>query len=146
MTFNWQYISTDSYDSLVLNRWQVIIWTNHGLVYWCICVTQPQWIKKSSILNYSHTWYAELIMITSSNGNIFRITGPLWGEPPVKGRFSSQRAVNQSFVFFDLCLYKQLSKEWRSWWFETPSCASWRHCNVLTLTNQQQLESIWDIV
>ena len=47
--------------------------------------------------------------MTLSNGNIFRVTGPLWGEPPVTGGFPSQRPVTRSFeVFFDL----PLSKRW----------------------------------
>ena len=45
------------------------------------------------------------IMMMSSNGNIFRGTGPLWGEPPVKSGFPSQRLVTRSFgVFFDMLL------------------------------------------
>ena len=45
-------------------------------------------------------------MMTSSNGYIFRVTGPLCGELP------SQRQVTRSFdVFFDLCLNKQLCKQ-----------------------------------
>ena len=31
--------------------------------------------------------------------------------------------------FFDLFLTKQLSKQSWGWWFETPSCRLWRHCN-----------------
>ena len=71
------------------------------------------------------------IMITSSNGKIFRVTGPLWGNSAVTGEFTSQRAVTRSFdVFFDLRLSKRLSKQSRGWWFETPSRPLWRHCNV----------------
>ena len=41
------------------------------------------------------------------------------------------RSVTRSFdVFFDLCLNPQLSKQWKRWWFDTPSHALWRHCNV----------------
>ena len=44
-------------------------------------------------------------MMTSSNGNVFRVTGPLWGNPPVTGGFSSQRPVTRCFgVCFDLRL------------------------------------------
>ena len=40
-------------------------------------------------------------MMTSSNGSIFRVSGP----SPVTGEFPSQRSVTRSFnVFFDLCL------------------------------------------
>ena len=36
--------------------------------------------------------------------------------------------VTRSFdVFFDLHLNKRLSKQWRGWWFETPSRPVWRH-------------------
>ena len=70
-------------------------------------------------------------MMTSSNGNIFRVTGLLCGDSPVTGEFPSQRPVTQSFdVFFYLRLNKQQSKQSWSWWFETPSRPLWRHCNV----------------
>ena len=32
-------------------------------------------------------------------------------------------------VFFDVRLNKRLSKQWRSWWFETPRRPLWRRCN-----------------
>ena len=52
------------------------------------------------------------------------------GNSPVNGEFPSQRPVTWSFdVFFDLCLNKRLSKQSWGWWFQTPSCPSWRHCN-----------------
>ena len=60
-------------------------------------------------------------MMTSSNGNIFRVTG----------EFSLQRPVTRSFdVFCDLRPNKRLSKQSWGWWFETPSRSLWRHCNV----------------
>ena len=71
-------------------------------------------------------------MMTSSNGNILRvIAGSLWEEvnPPVTDRFPWQRPVTRSFdVFFELRLNKQLSKQSRCRWFETPSRLLWRHC------------------
>ena len=39
-------------------------------------------------------------MMTSSNGNIFRVTGPLCGNSPVTGEFPSQRPVTRSFDTF----------------------------------------------
>ena len=52
-------------------------------------------------------------IMTSSNGNIFRITGPLWGE--FAGAFHSQRVSNPAFdVFFDVRLNKQLQKRLRA--------------------------------
>ena len=66
---------------------------------------------------------------------LFRVTGPLWGLPPVTGGFPSQRPVTQSFdVFFDLRLNKRLSKQSGRRWFEMASRSLWRHCNALGFT------------
>ena len=75
-------------------------------------------------------WGGSLHMMTSSNGNIFRVTGPLCGESTGPGEFPTQRPVTRSFVvFFDLRLNKWLSKQPCGWWFETPSWSLWRHCD-----------------
>ena len=67
-------------------------------------------------------------MMTSSNGNIFHVTGHLCGE--FTGEFPSQSPVTRSFdVFFDLRLNTRLSKQWWGWWFETPLRSLWRHHN-----------------
>ena len=51
-------------------------------------------------------------MMTSSNGNFFRVTGPLCGEFTGPSEFPTQRPVTRSFdVFFDLRLNKRLSKQ-----------------------------------
>ena len=69
-------------------------------------------------------------MMTSSNGSIFRVTGPLCREFTGPGEFPPQRPVTLSFdVFFDLHLNKRLSKQTWGWWFETPSWSLWRQCN-----------------
>ena len=53
-----------------------------------------------------------VIMMTSSNGTIFRVTGPLCGEFTGTGELPAQWPVTQSFdVFFDLRLNKRLSKQ-----------------------------------
>ena len=71
------------------------------------------------------------IMMTSSNGNIFRVTGPLCGEFTGPGDFPAQRPVTRSLdVFFDLRPNKRLSKQPWGWWFETPSWSLWRQRNV----------------
>ena len=71
-------------------------------------------------------------MMTSSNGNIFRVTGPLCGEFTGPGEFHAQRPVTRSFdVFFDLRLNKRLSKQPWGRWFETPSWPLWRQCNAI---------------
>ena len=69
-------------------------------------------------------------MMTSSNGNIFRVTGPLCGEFIGPGEFPAQRPVTRSFdVFFHPRLYKRLNKQPWGWWFETPAWSLWRHRN-----------------
>ena len=71
--------------------------------------------------------------MTSSNGNIFRVTGPLCGEFTGPGEFPAQRPVTRSFdVFFDLRPNKRLSKQSWDWWFETPSWSLWRQCNEMS--------------
>ena len=53
------------------------------------------------------------------------------GKLLVTGEFPSQRPMTKSFdVFFYLRLNKRLSKRSGCWWFETPSCPLWHHCNV----------------
>ena len=68
-------------------------------------------------------------MMTSSNGTIFRVTGPLCGEFTGPCEFPTQRPVTRSFdVFFDRRLNKRLSNQPWGRWFETPSWSLWR-CN-----------------
>ena len=70
--------------------------------------------------------------MTSSNGNIFRGTGPFCRNSPVTDDFPSQRPVTRSFdVFFDLRPNKRSGKQSRRRWFETLSHSLWRHCNVI---------------
>ena len=69
-------------------------------------------------------------MMTLSNGNILRVTGPLCGEFTGPGEFPAQRPVTWSFyVFIDLRLNKRLSKQPWGWWFETPPWSWWRQWN-----------------
>ena len=49
------------------------------------------------------TYNCPNVIMTSSNGNIFRVTGPLCGDSTVAGVFLSQRPVTRSFdVLSDL--------------------------------------------
>ena len=76
--------------------------------------------------------------MTSSNGNIFRVTGLLCGDfhrSPVNS--PQKRSMTRGFdVFFDLRLNKRLSKQRWDWWLETSSRPLWRHCNVLLKLDQ----------
>ena len=84
-------------------------------------------------------------MMTSSYGNIFRVTGPLCGEFTGPGEFPTQRPVTRSFdVFFDLRPNKRLSKQPWGWWFETQSWSLWRQCNVdSALINTMKSDTKW---
>ena len=87
--------------------------------------------RMSVFSNCKRSNMIRLIMMTSSNGNIFRVTGPLCGEFTGPGEFPTQRPVTRSFnVFFDLRFIKPLSKQWWGWWFETLLWSLWRRCNV----------------
>ena len=84
----------------------------------------------------------QCFLVTSSNGNIFRVTGPQAGNSPVPGEFPAQRPVMRSFdVFFDLRPNKRLSKQRWGRWFETPSSPVWRHCNVMISLCQSETVS-----
>ena len=91
-----------------------------------VCKVVPMRLKSM------RCWFGSFpIMITSSNGNIFRVTGPLCGEVTGPGEFPTQRPVTRSFdVFFDLRLNKPLFKQSWGWWFETLPRSLWRHRNV----------------
>ena len=60
------------------------------------------------------------IMMTSSDGNIFRVTGHLCGE------FTGPRWIPHTF---DMRPNKRLSKQCWGCWFETSSSPLWRYCN-----------------
>ena len=90
-------------------------------------VQSVQWFRRNNVRTCG---IQRKIMMTSSNGNIFHVTGPLCGEFTGPGEFPTQRPVTRSFdVFFDLRLNKRLSKQPWGWWLEAPSWSLWRQCN-----------------
>ena len=85
----------------------------------------------STIIPFSQKCF---LMMTSSNGNTFRVTGPLCGEFTGHRWIPLKRPVTRNFtVFFDMRLNKRFGKQSCDWWFETPSCPFWRHRNVLSV-------------
>ena len=69
-------------------------------------------------------------LMTSSNGNIFRVIGLLCGE------FTGHRWIPQTkandaelWCFLWFALETTVEKQWKRRWFETPSRSLWRHCN-----------------
>ena len=97
----------------------------------CLRLRFARLIQNQDLLNNYNGLALELTMMTSSNGNIFRVTVFCAGNSPVTDEFPSQRPVTRSFiVFFDLRLNKQLNKQSWGQWIEMPSRSSWRHCNT----------------
>ena len=80
------------------------------LLWWSYQDAPPGWKGIEGSMNTRD------ILMTSSNGNVIRVTGPLCGE------FTGH-------VFFHLRMNKRLSKQSWGWWFETPSWSFWCHCN-----------------
>ena len=82
-------------------------------------------------------------MMTSSNGNIFRVTGPLCGEFTGPGEFPTQRPVTRSFdvCFFYLRLNKRLSS------LNNREAGDLRrhrgHCDVMVMIMNGAVESLW---
>ena len=82
--------------------------------------------------------------MTSSNGNIFRVTGPLCVEFTAQRRIPHTKASDAELwlvCVFDLRLNKRLSEQSWGWWFETPSRWLWRHCNQTPVKLTQPI--IW---
>ena len=101
------------------------------------------WIKIRVIVVFTlqplyHTFCALLqfnngrLLMTSSNGNVFRETGHLCGESTGPGEIPTQRPVTWSFgVFFYQCLNKRLSVIVRLViWDAIIMHPLWRHYNV----------------
>ena len=69
-------------------------------------------LDKFYVIDVTRSHRLSLNMMTSVNGNIFRVTGPWCREFTGPGDFPTQRPVTRSFdVFFDLRLNKGLSKQ-----------------------------------
>ena len=83
---------------------------------------------------------AILLMMVSSNKNIFCVTGPE-GNLSVTGGFPWQRPETGNFnTFFDL----RPNKQSRRRWFETPSRSLWHQCNVVNGSISSYLMKIYD--
>ena len=76
-------------------------------------------------------WYLAHIMMTSSNGNIFSVTGPLCGKFTGHRWISPHKGQWRGALMFSLicALNKRMSKQSWGWWFETPSHSLRRHYN-----------------
>ena len=88
-----------------------------------------QWFQ-SGFMNCGQPWWRHQMETFSA------LLAICAGNSPVPGEFPTQRPVTRSFdVFLDLHLNKQLSKQSRGWWFETPSGSLWCQCNDIGYSN-----------
>ena len=79
---------------------------------------------------YNSFFLGDLMHETSSKGNIFRVTGPLWGEFTGHRWISLSKPSDAELRCFLWSAPEQtVRKQSRRRWFETPSCPLWRHCN-----------------
>ena len=97
--------------------------------YWPFDRRIHQWISfaKASDVQPFILWHH---MMTSSNENIFRVTGHLCGE------FTGPRWIPRTkasdaelWCFLWSASEKRLRKQWWGWWFDTSSRPLSRHCN-----------------
>ena len=106
--FTFELVHTTVADDLARHQQQ---WYCHSLPRITHTASVRAWLTLAcmgSCVTLSSQWKTSALwldMMTSTNGNIFRVTSHLCGE------FSAQRPVTWSFhVFFDLRLNKPLSK------------------------------------
>ena len=110
----WQWLTTLSFQGVFL-QWQI-------LCQFHVVITEGV-----------HTSYQ--YMMTSSNGNIFRVTGLCEGNSPVTGKFPSLRQLTRSFdVFFDL----QQTVEYI---IETPVIETHRVHDVIVMNQNSDVNS-----
>ena len=77
--------------------------------------TNSRWVPGPCVAGFKKAWFPvriRILLMTTSNGCIFRVTDPLYGEFTGDRWIPSQSPVTRSFdVFFDLRLNKRLSKQ-----------------------------------
>ena len=71
------------------------------------------------------------------------VTGPLCGEFTRHRRIPLTKAsAVELWCFLSSVLNKWLCKQSLGWWFETPSCSLWRHCNGCTRPSEQHRSDV----
>ena len=104
----------------IYQQYDIVAWININSI--AHMIFKRNWCAKVWFVPPPPTPQTRMIfMITSPNGNIFRVTGPLSGE------FTWSRAL----MFSSICaLNKRLCTQSWGWWFEMPWRSLLRHCNV----------------
>ena len=64
------------------------VWIYSFIVHWIFLQFLPVFaLSRANLNGQGQLWDRLKVMMTSSNGNIFHVTGPLWGNPPVTWSF-----------------------------------------------------------
>ena len=115
---------------------------SYGCILWIFANLWNGYIDSSFYTGCAWSCQMIQVMLTSSNGNIFRVTGPLWVESIGHRWIPSQKQVARRLdVFFDLRLNKRLSKQSRRQWFDTllrslcHHCYEYRRVNYMCICN-----------
>ena len=100
-----------------------------AVIMWCRVVSWGMHGNNNDLITKMATY-----MMTSSNGNIFRVTGHLGAEfTGPRWILHTKASDAELWCFLWSAPNKRLSKQWWGWWFEMQWCPLWRHCNDLSL-------------
>ena len=130
------------------NRRQAIIWINYGPLCWRIYAspsihglkrlafivfenytTSQKYARVSSLVFYLFLSVHGRLMKTSSNGNMLRVTGPLWGESTGHRRIPLTTVSDAELWSAPATWLSKQSKRRR---LETPPHSLWRHSHVFS--------------
>ena len=112
---NWTYHETlarsdkDGVTPYTPNTRYILFGVNYRFTTWQLFKTTSWW-------RHQMETFSALLVLCAVNS-------------PVTGEFPPQRPVIWNFDVFYLRLNKRLGKQSWGWWFETPSCWWWCHCN-----------------
>ena len=86
----------------VLSRFCVLLdnafyWISNLPLWYCVQITMSVLTRYKPHIDNHRIQVEHIHILSSSNGNIFRVTGPLRGKSQVTGGFPSQRPMTQSF-------------------------------------------------
>ena len=127
------------YRYLMANSWVFINKTTHSAILCDAGYTNPSFAQDKISLEHCC-----ISVMMSSNGNIFPVTGPMWGDST--GGFPHKDQWLGDLMFYLVCAWKKLlKKQSRRGWFETPSRSIWRHRNALrSVEPTVHWAAIWD--
>ena len=109
-------------------QWRHLLGDNN--VDYVVCL-KAQFMSHTALSNQKWQVLHKYDMMTSSNGNIFRVTGHLCGEFTGLRWIPRTKASDAELWYFLWCA--RLSKHSRGWSFETLSHPLWRHRNDISV-------------